>query len=150
GAHGARPHDQRDLRHDTRCPDVAPEDLRIAGERHDAFLDPRAARVVDPDHRTADLHGHLHDLADLLREHLGERAAEDREVLAEHADRAPEHGAVAGDHCVAPRAVVAHPELALAMRAEAVELDDRAGIEQEVETLAGEELAALVLTSDRL
>ena len=50
GAAGARPHHERDLRDDARRLDVAPEDLRVARQRDDALLDPRAARVVDPDH----------------------------------------------------------------------------------------------------
>ena len=56
GAAGARPHHERELRHDPGGLDVAPEDLGVAGERDDALLDPRPARVVDPDHRAAVLH----------------------------------------------------------------------------------------------
>ena len=70
GAAGARAHDERDLRDHARALDVAPEDLRVAGERDDALLDPRAARVVDPDHRAAVLRGQVHHLADLLGEDL--------------------------------------------------------------------------------
>jgi hypothetical protein len=60
---------------------VALEHLGIAGEAGDAFLDARAAAVVEPDHRRADLHRHVHDLADLLRVALGQRAAEHGKVL---------------------------------------------------------------------
>ena len=148
GAAGARPHHERDLRHDAGCLHVPPEDLRVAGERHDAFLDARAARVVDPDHRTPVLHGHVHDLADLLREDLGERPAEDREVLREHEHLATEDRPVPGDDGVTPRAVVAHLELDLAMPDEAVELDERAGVEELLEPLTREELAALALASN--
>jgi hypothetical protein len=150
GATGAGPHDQRDLRHHPGGLHVPPEDLRVTGERDDALLDPRAPRVVDPDHGTADLDGHVHHLADLLGEDLGERPAEHREVLAEHADRPAEHRPEAGHDRVAPRPVVVHPELDLAVTDEAVELDERAGIEQEVEPLACEELPALVLARDGL
>ena len=95
------------------------------------------------------LSGHVHHLADLLGEDLGERAAEDREVLAEDADRPAEDRAVARHDGVAPRPLLAHAELALAVAHEAVELDERAGVEQELDPLAGEELAALVLPRDR-
>ena len=149
-AAGAGPHDQRDLRDDAGGLNVAPEDLRVARERDDALLDPRAAGVVDPDDGAADLDGHVHHLADLLGEDLGERAAEDGEVLTEHAHRPPEHGAVAGDDRVTPGPLVAHPELALAVADEPVELDERARIEQELDPLAGEQLAALVLPLDRV
>ena len=77
----ARAHDEADLRHDARRLDVPPEDLGVAGERHDTLLDARAPGVVDADHRTAELHGEIHHLADLLGEDLREAAAEDREVL---------------------------------------------------------------------
>ena len=90
GSAGARPEHERELRHDPGGLDVPPEDLRVAGERDDALLDPRSARVVDPDHRAAVLDGEIHHLADLLREDLGERAAEDGEVLAEDEDLAAE------------------------------------------------------------
>ena len=68
--------------------DVADEDVAVGAERDDALLDPRAAGVVDADHGRADLGGEVHDLAHLLGHHLAERAAEDREVLAEDEDGA--------------------------------------------------------------
>ena len=77
-----------------------------------------------------------------------ERAAEDGEVLREDEDLATEDRPVAGDDGVAPRAVVAHPELDLAMADEAVELDERAGVEELLEPLAREQLAALALALD--
>jgi hypothetical protein len=77
----AGPHDQADLRDHARGVDVALEDLGIAGQRVDAFLDARAAGIVEADHRRADLHRHVHDLADLLRVAFRHRAAEHGEVL---------------------------------------------------------------------
>ena len=65
-AAGAGAHDHRDLRDDARGQHVALEHLGIAGERGDPVLDPRAAGIVEPDHRGADLHRLVHDLADLL------------------------------------------------------------------------------------
>src|SRR5438067_355439 len=44
----------------------------ITRQRHDAFLDARSTGVVDPDHRAPVLDGEIHDLADLLGEHLAE------------------------------------------------------------------------------
>ena len=130
GPAGARPENQRDLRHDARGLDVAPEDLGVAGERDDALLDPRAARVVDPDDGAADLDGHVHHLADLLGEDLAQRAAEHGEVLREHAHRPAEHRAVARDDRVTPGALLAHPELDLTVAHETVELDERPRVEQ--------------------
>ena len=52
----------------------------------------------------------VHDLDDLLAEHLAQRAAEDGEVLGEHAHRAAVDRAVAGDDAVAVGPVVLHAE----------------------------------------
>ena len=101
GAAGARTEDDRDLRHDTGCEDVAQEDVGVAAERHDAFLDPRAAGIVETDDRRTDLHREIHDLADLLGVRLRQRATEDREVLAEDEDDPTVDLAVAGDDAVA-------------------------------------------------
>ena len=57
----------------------------------------------------------------------------------------PKHRPVAGDDRVAPRPVLAHPELDLAVAHEAVELDERARVEQPLDPLAREQLAALAL-----
>ena len=150
GAARARAHDERDLRDDARRLDVAPEDLRVAGERDDALLDPRAAGVVDPDHRAAVLDGQVHDLADLLGEDLAERAAEDGEVLGEDEDLAAEDRPVAGDDRVAVRAALHHPEVRLAVADVAVELDERAGVAELLGALAGEEPALLAPRRDGL
>ena len=107
---GAWAHDDRDLRHDAGREDVAQEDVGVPAERRDAFLDPRAARIVEPDDRRADLHRQVHDLADLLGVRLGQRAAEDREVLAEDEDEPAVDRAVAGDDAVAEDVVLVQPE----------------------------------------
>ena len=59
-------------------------------------------------------------------------------------DRAP-----AGDDTVGERPVVLDAEAVRAVAGEHVELDERAGVEQQVDALAGGELAALVLAPDR-
>jgi len=42
----------------------------VATEADDALLNPRAAAVVQADHRCADLHSRVHDLDDLVGVHL--------------------------------------------------------------------------------
>ncbi len=64
------------------------EDPAVAVEAGDALLDAGAGAVVEADERRADLEGEVHDLVDLLGEHLAEGAAEEREVLAEDEDLA--------------------------------------------------------------
>ena len=82
-AAGARAHDRADLRHDAAGQRVAQEDIGIAAERQHAFLNARAAGIVQADDRRAGLQREVHDLDDLLRVGFRERAAEDREVLRE-------------------------------------------------------------------
>ena len=118
----ARSHDRRDLRHDARRQRVPEEDVGVAAERHDAFLDARAARVVQPDDRRAELHREIHDLDDLRRVGLGQRAAEDREVLREGEHLPAVDEAVPGDDAVAGDQLVGHAEIAAAVRDELVEL----------------------------
>ena len=141
----ARPHDDRDLRDDARRLDVALEDVGIPGERGDALLDPRAARIVEADHRRAELDGAVHHLADLLGVRLGERAAEDGEVLREDEDATPVHRAVARHDAVARRPVVLHPEVDAAVRLQHVKLAERAVVEEERQPLARRQLPVAVL-----
>ncbi len=146
-AHG--PMHERDLRDHARRLHVAPEDLGVAAERDDALLDARAARVVDPDERAAEAQREVHHLADLLGEGLAERPAEDGEVLREHEDPAAVHETVAGDHAVTVGAPAQHVEVRVAVADERVELDERPGVEERLDALAGEPLAPLVLSRDR-
>ena len=144
-APGARTENQRDLRDDTGRQDVAQEDVGVAAERHDAFLDPRAARVVQTDDRRTDLHREIHDLADLLGVRLRQRTAEDREVLAEDEHRPAVDLAVAGDDAVAEERF---GRRRVAVGDERIEFDERVGVEQQVEPFARGQLAGFVLLRD--
>ena len=76
---------------------------------------------------------------------LAQRAAEDGEVLREDIDQAAVDPARAGDDAVAGHDLLFEAEVGRAMGDEAVELDEAALVEQEVEPLAGGELPLLVL-----
>ena len=106
-AAGARPEDHADLRHDAGRQHVAVEDAAVAGEGDDALLDAGAGAVVEADDRRADLERQVHQLVDLLGEHLAERAAEDGEVLAEDEHLAAVDRAPAGDDAVGVGPLVA-------------------------------------------
>jgi hypothetical protein len=148
GATRARPHDERDLRDDAGGQHVAAEDRAVQPQGDDALLDPRAAGVVDAHDRAAGLGGEVHDLDDLLAEHLAEAAAEHREVLGEDAHRPAVHRAVAGDDAVAVRAVRLAAEVGRAVPGQLVHLDEAALVEQRVDPLAGRLLALGVLLLD--
>ena len=106
GAARARAHHARQLRNDAARERVAEKDVGVARERLDAFLNARATRVVEADHRRADAHRVVHDAHDLLRVSRAERAAEDGEVLREHEHAPPVDRAVSGDDAVARNARV--------------------------------------------
>src|SRR5439155_27085764 len=148
GAARARAHDQAELRDHARALHVPPEDLRVARQGDYALLDASATRVVDPDHLAAELRGQVHDLADLVGKDLGEAAAEDGEVLREDEDPAAKDRPVARDHRVAVRATLSHPELGLPVPDVAVELDERAGIEQLLGPLPRQQLPLAALSLD--
>jgi hypothetical protein len=148
-AAGAGAHDHADLRDHARGHHVLLEHVGIAAQRGHAFLDAGAARVVQADHRGADLHGLVHHLADLLGVGFGQRAAEHGEVLAEHEDQAAVDHAVAGHHAVARDLVVGHAEVHAAVLDEHVPFLERAFVEQQLEPLAGRQLALLVLAAMR-
>ena len=147
-AAGAGTHDHGDLRHHAGGHHVALEHLGIAAQRGHALLDAGAARVVEADHRRAHLHGLVHDLADLLGMGLGQRAAEDGEVLAEDEHHPTVDGAVAGDHAVAGDLLVCHAEVGAAVLDEHVPLFETALVEQQFDALAGGQLAPGVLGVD--
>ena len=86
---------------DARGQRVAQEDVGVAAERHHAFLNARAAGVVQADDRRAQLQRQVHDLDDLGGVGFRQRSAEDGEVLGEGEHLTAVDEAVAGDDAVA-------------------------------------------------
>ena len=77
-----------------------------------------------------------------------QRAAEHGEVLAEDEDQPAVDRAVAGDHAVARDLLLLHAEIGAAMLDEHVPFLEGAGVEQQLDALAGGELALGVLGVD--
>ena len=88
GAAGAGSHDGADLRDHAAGERVAQKNIGIARERRHAFLNARAAGIVQADDRRAHAHGQVHDFADFRGVGFGERAAEHGEILREDVDQA--------------------------------------------------------------
>lgn len=149
GAAGAGAHDEADLRDDAGGVGVAAEDLAVHAERGDAFLDARAAGVVDADDGAAGFQGEVHHLDDLLAVDLAERAAEDGEVLGEDRDGAAFDGAVTGDDTVAVGAVGGQAEVGRAVPGELVQFGERSFVQEEFDPLTGGQLALFMLLVDR-
>ncbi len=102
------------------------------------------------DHRDAALLRQLHDLADLVRLHLGEGAAQDGEILGVDGHAAAVDLAEAGDHAVAGILLVGHAEVADVVRRQPAELLEAAAVQQQVDALARCQLALGVLIGDSL
>ena len=132
----ARPHNQADLRHHAASEHVALEHLGITAEAGNAFLNARAAAVVEPDDRRADLHRGVHHLADFLRMALGQRAAENGEILAKDIDQPSVDRARSGDHAIAGDLLVLHAEIDAVMFDIGVEFFEAALVKQDVEPFA--------------
>src|SRR5678815_4596792 len=97
-AAGAGTHDCRNLRHHTRSHDIALENIAVAGQTIDTFLNARAAGIIDTDEWRAILDRHVHDLADFVRHHSTQAAAEYGEVLRVDINQPAIDGAVAGNY----------------------------------------------------
>ncbi|CAB5023425.1 unannotated protein [freshwater metagenome] len=156
-AAGAWAHDERDLRDDPRGLDVSAEDLAVEAERCDALLDARPAGVVEADEWATGLEREVHDLDDLLAEHLAEGSAEYGEILREHTHGAAIDRAVTGDDAVAVGTVLLLAEVMRAVPREAVELLEGLRVEEGLDALHRCHLALGMLlvdsgsaTSDRL
>ena len=145
GTAGAGAQNHRDLRDDPGGERIPQEDVGVATQRCHTLLDPRTARIVDSDDGSAVAERQVHHLADLLGEGLGERPAEDREILGEHVHQAAIHPAVAGHHPVTQNLLLLEPEVGAAVRDEPVQLDEGPRVEQQIQPFPRRELPLLVL-----
>src|SRR5262245_62090017 len=125
-------HDRGDLWYHSRRHHIALKYITVARQAIDAFLNARAARVVDADDRRASLHRHFHYFADLVGNHPAKAPAEDREVLRVSIDESPVDGAVAGDHRIAENFLFVQSKIGAVMRAQAVQFDEAAAVEKNV------------------
>src|SRR6266446_2309638 len=145
GAASARPHNGADLRNDSTGKRVAKENIRVTSERSDAFLNARAAGIVEADNRGSRMHGQVHDLADFQRVGFGERAAEYGKVLRENIDQPAIDAAKAGDEAVARGTLFLHAKIDSAVTHKFVQLLERAFVKQKVDALARRKFAGFVL-----
>ena len=147
-ASGAGAEDGADLGHHAGGQGIAQEDVRIAPERFDPFLDSGAARIVEANNRRAHLDRVVHDLADFGSMRAGQGATKHREVLGEDKYSAPVDRPPARDHSVAQHPVLLHVKVGAPMGNQTVQLDEGPGIQQQIEAFARGELSSLVLFLD--
>ena len=106
------------------------------------------APSLSPTTGAPDLEREVHQLVDLLGEHLAERPTEHGEVLGEHEDLAAVDGAPPGDHSVGVGPLLEAGALG-PVAGEHVEFVERSLVEEVLDPLTGEHLALVVLTLDR-
>src|SRR5262249_16790331 len=130
--------------------DVGVEDAAVARERVDALLHAGAAGVVDEDERAAGLEGQAHDLGHLQAVDLARGPAQDGEVLAGEVDEPATGRAGAGDARVGGDLLAGQAEGDLPVLGEQANLLEAAQVHEGVDTLAGAELALLLLLGQTL
>src|SRR6266478_85398 len=144
GAASARAHDGADLRDDAAGQRVAQKNIGVTCEGRDAFLNTRAAGIVETDDGSAGAHGLIHNFTNFQCIGFGERAAEDGEVLRENVDQAAVDAAESGDEAVASRTLLVHAEIRAAVAHEFVQLFESVFVEEKIDALARGELAGFV------
>ena len=146
GATRARAHDGADLWDDSAGQRVAEENIGVARERRDAFLNTRAAGIVEADDRSSGAHGEVHNLADFLGVRFRERTAEDSKVLRENINQTAIDAAETGNKAVASGTLLLHAKIDAAMTDKFVELLEGALVQKKMNALARRELPGLVFT----
>ncbi|ENN89690.1 hypothetical protein RHSP_69692 [Rhizobium freirei PRF 81] len=148
GTTRARPHDDGNLRYDAGGLDIALEHLSIAGKRIHAFLNARAAGIIEADDRRAVPHGHVHDLAYLLRMRLRQGATENGKILREDIGLAAVDRSPTGHNTVTRDLLFRHAEIGRPVGHVHVVFFEGVFIEKHFDALARGQLALSVLGRD--
>ncbi len=148
GTAGTGAEDSRDLWDHAGGKDVALENLSVACQGVDAFLNTCATRVVEADHRGSHLHGHIHDLAYFLCHGLAQRAAEHGEILCEDIDETSVDCSVTGHDAIAEIAFLFLSEVVAAVAHEHVNFLKRSLVEKLGNAFACGVFSAFVLFLD--
>ena len=124
------------------------EHFGITAQRIDPLLNTRATGIENTDNRHAIAQGHILHFVDFLGMRPRQRTAENGEVFRKEINRATVYRAPAGDHAVARDFPFFHAEFMAIMFDEHVDFFETALIEQQVDALAGRQLATAVLCFD--
>jgi hypothetical protein len=124
------------------------ENLRIAGQRLNAFLNPCAARVVHTDAWCSDQLGLVHNFTNFLSISLGKRASKYSEILGKGKCNLAINHALTCDNAISVNFLFVHPKVIAAVRYEGVILDERTTVEEQLDSFTSGQLVALVLLID--
>ena len=142
---GAGAGDDGNLRHQTGQQHVIVEHLAIAREGINTLLNAGSTRVIDKDERRACVSTSLHHGSHFVRLGFTGGTTHHSEVLRRNVSRAAEDGTRTSHHTVSGRIGLIHAEVCGAVGGKHASLLERTFIHQGVDTLAGGELAALML-----
>ena len=148
GAAGAGAHDGGDLRNNAGGSSIAEEDLAIAFQTVQTFLDAGTAGIIHADYGSADLAGILKDFADLIGLNFAHGAADNGEILGISVDDAAVYLAVAANNTITGEVLLFLAKVVAAMDNEGIDLNKGVGIEQGLETLTSGHFALLMLLFD--
>jgi hypothetical protein len=147
---GAGSHDATNLRYHSARQGVAQENVGVASQTHHAFLNARAAGIVQADDRNTDLHCQVENLANLFCVRFRERTTEDCEVLSKHNHAPPVYQPIAGNYTIARIELLVETEVLRTMHHEFAKLFKALLIKQEVDPLARRHFFCRVLLFDAL
>src|SRR5258705_4240868 len=133
---GAWAHDATNLRHDSARQGVAQENVGVTSQTHHAFLNARAARIVQADNRNADLHRQVKNFADFFCVGFREGTTEDSEILGKHNHAPPVYQTIAGNHTITGIELLVETEVLRTMHHEFAKLFKAVLVQQEVDPLA--------------
>src|SRR6266446_10271777 len=142
---GAWSKDATDLRHHAAGQRVAQKNISITAETDDAFLNARAAGIIQSDDRSADFHRKIHHFANFFRVSFRKRTAKDSEVLRENENLATIDQTVTGNYAIAGIELFLHAKIPPAMDHQLIEFFKRSFIQQELDAFARGQLVCRVL-----
>jgi len=142
-------HNNRDLWDNARCQRIAEENIGITAKGHDAFLNARAARIVDPDDGRAVLQGQVLDLGDLGGMSLAKGPTHDGEILGKDVDQPAADRTIARDHPITQGDALAHAKIAHMVCGQGIQLLEAALVQQRGDALSSGHLAFFMLLFNR-
>ena len=138
-------HDSRDLRNNAGCNGVAPEDLAVARECIDSFLNTSSAGIVQAYARSTDFESQFIYVNDLSSVHFAKGAAFNGEVLCECEYESAVNGTVTGNNAFAREIFLFLTEVVAAGFYKGIDFYESAFIKQKSQSFTSSQFAFCML-----
>ena len=119
-----RTHDSRDLRNNTGCAGVFEEDLAIAAQSVNSFLDTSTAGIIQANARSTHFESKALYFNDFVSMHFAEGAAFNGEVLSEYINQTAVNSAVTGGYTFAREFFFVLAEVGATMAYETIQFNE--------------------------